>query len=214
MTNTIDNNERLKYLQVGMQLAANYHGVTEYDLIKSATFVNGVLEDLDAQKAIAGATLDLFDYAGESRDSITMEFEKIAALTQPLSLAEAKYYLGNSLDTFSEIARIGRSVDILEKAANVMSVVPNILGFGAGLTPQVAKVIAGLSIASGLGIGGLTWYLDRDASQNEQDTEAKYQQAEYYKRLGKDLKRKIQEDQNVAKAQNKAISNMTNGFVI
>lgn len=177
--------------RTGLAFGCAAKGTTASQLKKSATCVKTCLQDASVQSMLAKIASVIFTNAGAG-------FEKQAAAYNIMSErpgTRTKYvvdtYLAPVLDTLSACG--------MQKEAKVPFGISDLISGAAGAAGAAQDFVyksALLSAIGGAGLSALGWHLFRDMKEDDASAIAKHEQAKMYKRIAKDLQKRIdaQED--------------------
>lgn len=177
--------------RTGLAFGCASQGTTAAQLKKSATCVKACLQDESVQAILTKLASLIFSEAGEG-------FEKQAAVYEVMSNrpgARSKYvvdtYIAPVLDTLAACS--------MQKQAKVPFGLSDIISGAAGAAGAAQDFVyksALLSAIGGAGLSALGWHLFRDMKEDDASALAKHEQAKMYRRIAKDLQKRIdaQED--------------------
>lgn len=94
-------------------------------------------------------------------------------------------YVGIILEAFGKAIPALEEEERHEKAAGMVSkgMVANLIGRGVASTPEMIKTLAALGVGTGAGVGALSWYLNRDSQEDDQDLEVMRSRIDNYHRI-------------------------------
>ena len=171
-------NEHTKLYQdgyaMGIKEASVAYNADTADYYKAKQFVETSMESPEVQSMIAKVASVIFREAGDDFIPERAVYEVIQRNENPLTEFSKQAFLYPVLETLSGF----------EKSAGLSDAISKLFG---GL-PETAATMA---IGGGAALGGLGWLLNRDITSVEDDTEAKLEQARYYRRIAKDLQRRL-----------------------
>ena len=171
-------NEHTKLYQdgyaMGIKEASVAYNADTADYYKAKKCVETSMESPEVQRMIAKVASVIFREAGDDFIPERAVYEVLQRNENPLTEFSKQAFLYPVLETISGF----------EKSAGLFDVIGKLFG---GL-PETAATMA---IGGGAALGGLGWLLNRDITSVEDDTEAKLEQARYYRRIAKDLQRRL-----------------------
>ena len=171
-------NEHTKLYQdgyaMGIKEASVAYNADTADYYKAKQCVEASMESPEVQRMIAKVASVIFREAGDDFIPERAVYEVIQRNENPLTEFSKQAFLYPVLETLSGF----------EKSAGLSDAISKLFG---GL-PETAATMA---IGGGAALGGLGWLLNRDITSVEDDTEAKLEQARYYRRIAKDLQRRL-----------------------
>ena len=171
-------NEHTKLYQdgyaMGIKEASVAYNADTADYYKAKQCVETSMESLDVQRMIAKVASVIFREAGDDFIPERAVYEVLQRNENPLTEFSKQAFLYPVLETLSGFEKSAGLSDAISKLFN-------------GL-PETAATMA---IGGGAALGGLGWLLNRDITSIEDDTEAKLEQARYYRRIAKDLQRRL-----------------------
>ena len=171
-------NEHTKLYQdgyaMGIKEASVAYNADTADYYKAKQFVETSMESPEVQRMIAKVASVIFREAGDDFIPERAVYEVIQRNENPLTEFSKQAFLYPVLETLS----------CFEKSAGLSDAISKLFN---GL-PETAATMA---IGGGAALGGLGWLLNRDITSVEDDTEAKLEQARYYRRIAKDLQRRL-----------------------
>ena len=159
---------------MGIKEASVAYNADTADYYKAKQCVETSMESPDVQRMIAKVASVIFREAGDDFIPERAVYEVLQRNENPLTEFSKQAFLYPVLETLSGF----------EKSAGLSDAISKLFG---GL-PETA---ATMSIGGGAALGGLGWLLNRDITSIEDDTEAKLEQARYYRRIAKDLQRRL-----------------------
>lgn len=171
-------NEHTKLYQdgyaMGIKEASVAYNADTADYYKAKQCVEASMESPEVQRMIAKVASVIFREAGDDFIPERAVYEVLQRNENPLTEFSKQAFLYPVLETLSGF----------EKSAGLSDAISKLFG---GL-PETAATMA---IGGGAALGGLGWLLNRDITSVEDDTEAKLEQARYYRRIAKDLQRRL-----------------------
>jgi hypothetical protein len=171
-------NEHTKLYQdgyaMGIKEASVAYNADTADYYKAKQCVEASMESPEVQRMIAKVASVIFREAGDDFIPERAVYEVLQRNENPLTEFSKQAFLYPVLETLSGF----------EKSAGLSDAISKLFG---GL-PETAATMA---IGGGAALGGLGWLLNRDITSIEDDTEAKLEQARYYRRIAKDLQRRL-----------------------
>ena len=171
-------NEHTKLYQdgyaMGIKEASVAYNADTADYYKAKQCVKTSMESPEVQRMIAKVASVIFREAGDDFIPERAVYEVLQRNENPLTEFSKQAFLYPVLETLSGF----------EKSAGLSDAISKLFG---GL-PETAATMA---IGGGAALGGLGWLLNRDITSIEDDTEAKLEQARYYRRIAKDLQRRL-----------------------
>ena len=171
-------NEHTKLYQdgyaMGIKEASVAYNADTADYYKAKQCVEASMESPEVQRMIAKVAAVIFREAGDDFIPERAVYEVLQRNENPLTEFSKQAFLYPVLETISGF----------EKSAGLSDVISKLFG---GL-PETAATMA---IGGGAALGGIGWLLNRDITSVEDDTEAKLEQARYYRRIAKDLQRRL-----------------------
>lgn len=189
----------------GVKIACANMGIKPEEVVRHSAFSDAILRDETAQKDICKVAAGIFA-AADMEDSVEYNLynimSKSASVLNPVSVEKFIVPVVKALHKQANIVH----EELMEKSA-APSVLGGLLaktvGVGTSAIPELYKLYALLGAGAGTATGALTWYLNRDANQDDADIEAKEEQARHYKQIAKDIKKRLKLENNVT---NKSIS--------
>lgn len=173
--------------KMGLALGCATHGVTAAELRKKASKAYVCENDATFQKALAGIAETIFVRAGEDFKKSAAVYATIGKIEQPLTKFATATFISPILQTLaSEETRA-----TLVKEAGLLK---SIVGAGGALVNNTQEALYKLAILSLIG-GGAAGILAHTASrhmrEDNAEAEAKKEQAKHYRRIAKDLQKRI-----------------------
>ena len=159
---------------MGIKEASVAYNADTADYYKAKQCVETSMESPEVQRMIAKVASVIFREAGDDFIPERAVYEVLQRNENPLTEFSKQAFLYPVLETLSGF----------EKSAGLSDAISKLFG---GL-PETAATMA---IGGGAALGGLGWLLNRDITSVEDDTEAKLEQARYYRRIAKDLQRRL-----------------------
>lgn len=173
--------------EIGLALGCATHGISPATLRKQASKAHVCEHDLMFQKALAGVAETIFIKAGS-------EFKKEAAIYAQISKSEqplTKYATATFITPVLESLAKASKQDSLVKEANWFK---NIIGAGGALvnnTQEALYKLALLGLIGGGTAGVIANIASRHMREDNAEAEAKKDQARHYRRIAKDLQKRI-----------------------
>ena len=159
---------------MGIKEASVAYNADTADYYKAKHCVEASMEYPEVQRMIAKVASVIFREAGDDFIPERAVYEVLQRNENPLTEFSKQAFLYPVLETLSGFEKSAGLSDAISKLFN-------------GL-PETAATMA---IGGGAALGGLGWLLNRDITSIEDDTEAKLEQARYYRRIAKDLQRRL-----------------------
>lgn len=198
---------------VVMGCAANEVGIAEY--MKKTAKVELLDSSLNMQKAIAKIAHSIFSCAGDEYMAERNIYAVIGDKEYNLTPFSKAAYLKPVIDTLAEF---GKAEGDMEKDA-FFGPLKRIFGGALSYTPEIVQLAALLSVAGGSAAGATTWALGRDSTEQTADAEVKDAQAQYYRDLAREIKRKLKKNSIHRKTGDKATEeaireSIPDGFIV
>lgn len=92
------------------------------------------------------------------------------------------YALGKVIPELEQESAQTKSAGLVSKG-----MLANLVGRGVAATPEMIKTMAALGVGTGVGVGGLSWYLNRDSKEDEDDLEVMRSRIDNYNRITGEL---------------------------
>lgn len=175
--------------EAGVVLAGAYHnGSGNKEMAKVAE----LMASKEVQDSLCKAAMYILKAGGEADSTAYKLYETIEGFSGPLTKYSCDRFLNPVIATLNEASRELNGEPSVEKVASSLlpgaaSAVGKALGTGHNLVNNL-MLIGGLTGAS---LGGLAWYINRAARENDVEAEAKEEQARHYRRIAKDLQRRL-----------------------
>lgn len=149
-------------------------------------YVEAIMKNVPAKQALCKLATDLFDAAGQETFIQRHLFDvasKSASWDEMMDDLPAAF-----------IQALGKVESETEKNAGLVSkgMVANLVGRGIGTTPELLKYLAAGGVLTGAGLGGLSWYLNRDANEDDDDLEVMRSRIDNYKRITGEITDQLQ----------------------
>ena len=166
------------YRQFGMKMACVQAGAETKDLPEKEGYMEAIMASVPAKQALCKMASDIFDAAGQET-FIQRHLFDVASKT-----ASWDKDVHDDLVT-AFVAALGKVEESSEKNASLVSkgMMANLVGRGLGSTPEMLKYLAAGGVLTGAGLGGLSWYLNRDANEDDDDLEVMRSRIDNYKRI-------------------------------
>lgn len=133
--------------------------------------------------------------AGEEEESAAYNLVKaLEEADNPVTRYALRKYIYPIMDALnSESNDLEGILDAekVEKSASVLSRMAETAGSVIGSGKNIADSLLWLGGLTGASLGGLAWYVNRAAKETDAEAEAKDEQARHYRRIAKDLKRRM-----------------------
>lgn len=206
-----DNNYNAGY-NLGAQIACAVNNKPAGEAIKAAAFNSAIINDIQMQGDLCKVACAILDNAGEVGSEAFMLYKSASetiARGEQLTKTAAEAFLFPVVEALDAAAKRVHE-EVMEKSAgiglvNFFGKLFGTAGKGMALTDDIYNKLLALSIGVGGSGGALAWYLNRDANQDEADTETKLEQAKHYRRIAEDIKSRLASNssniQNAAKEQ-------------
>lgn len=173
----------------GMALSRAAAGMSEEEFRMSKAASAVIREDRDAQVTLCKIAKHILSSAGETGTAYRI-YDVIEKSAGAVSGVTFDTYLAPVLHAVAEAG----VKDGLDKAAKV-GIIPAAVAHTANLGSDAFKTLLAAAGLLGITGGGAWWAINRDPAEDDVETQLKRDQATYYKRLAKDLKRKVAQEE-------------------
>ena len=174
---------------LGFLLGSMDHGVPYNTVLEKKANYEAYIANEAYQKTLAKIGSGIFKNAGMQGCTTEKLFSKIASIEGPLTKEAADLLLSPIAETMTKYA----FVDWITEPA------------------KLAMITAALAGTAG---GGAWWALNRHAREEDAAVEVKKQQAEHYRRLARDIQKRLLLQQKQSPELIKALEEETEGFVV
>lgn len=148
--------------------------------------------DLSVQKLMCKAAKVILAAGGESESAEYKLYDVIDSFDSPMTKYSCQRFINPVIGVLCDEARREAGVVGIDKSAAILPGIASIFGKALGTGNNVLQNLLMFGGITGASLGGLTWYLNRAAKENDYKAEAKEEQAAHYRRIAKDLKKRIQ----------------------
>lgn len=190
-----------KGFDAGVKIACANLGITPGDVVRHSAFSDALLNDESAQKDICKVAAGIFA-AADMADSVEYNlFDVMSKSASKLSTVSVEKFIVPVLKSLEKQAKVVHE-ELMEKSASpsiLGGLLAKTVGAGTSVVPELYKLYALLGAGAGTATGALTWYLNRDANQDDADIEAKEEQAKHYTQIAKDIKKRLNLEDKVTK---------------
>ncbi|MCQ2172234.1 MAG: hypothetical protein MJZ17_05765 [Bacteroidales bacterium] len=160
-----------------------------------------MMDDANVQSALCKVAKYILEAGGEKGSIDYRIYDVIEKSAHPVSRFVSDTYIKPVIDTVNREVSLNRDdVQTIEKvaalSASSLPGIASIVGKSAGSVPNLVQLLLLIGGATGAATGGLTWYLNRAAKEDNVDAAAKEEQAAHYRRVAKDLQKRIQLEEN------------------
>lgn len=175
--------------EAGVALAGAYHNGSGNKVMAK---VAALMASKEVQDSLCKAAKYILEVGGEKDSTAYRLYDTIERFDGPLTKYSCDRFLNPVIATINEASRELNGEPSIEKVASSIlpgaaSVVGKTLGSGHSLINNL-MLLGGLTGAS---LGGLAWYVNRAAKENDIEADAKEEQARHYRRIAKDLQRRL-----------------------
>lgn len=187
-----------KGFDAGVKIACANLGITPEEIVRHSAFSDKILSDETMQKDICKIAAACFKAAGMDSSVEFHLYNTMAKSASALSPVSVEKFVVPVVKSLNKQARTLHE-ELMEKSAApsvIGGLMSKVFGTASGTIPDLYKLYALLGAGAGTATGALTWYLNRDAAQDSADVEAKEEQAKHYKQIAKDLKKRLNIEEN------------------
>lgn len=173
--------------EIGLALGCATHGVSPAHLRKQAAKAYTCEHDLTFQKALAGIAETIFIKAGSEFKKEAAIYAQVGKSEQPLTKYATATFITPVLESLAEASR----QDALVKEAGWFT---DIIGAGSAAvngTQEALYKLALLGLIGGGTTGVIANMVSRHMREDNAEAEAKKDQARHYRRIAKDLQKRI-----------------------
>lgn len=167
----------------GMKIASVVRGFNGSDAYTIEAANDTLLQDVHIQNMISKAAAVVLELGGEENSLHHRLFVKLAKATSPVSEVSVDRFITPVIEAFTEHGQRIRE-EGLSKQANKAAALFSL--FGGSLRNLFLA-----SLAVGGGAGTLGWLANRSATQDDADVEALEAQAQHYRNIAKDIKKRV-----------------------
>lgn len=173
----------------GVALAGAYHGgAGNIEMAK----VDRLMASREVQSSLCKAAKYILEAGGEKDSTAYKLYETIDGFNGPLTKYSCDRFLNPVIATLNEASRELNGEPSIEKvASSILPGVASAIGRAFGTGHSLIRNLMLFGGLTGASLGGLAWYINRAARENDVEAEAKEEQAKHYKRIAKDLQRRL-----------------------
>ena len=173
--------------KLGLALGCATNGITAAELRKKAALSYTCTHDAIFQKALAGIAETIFLKAGDEFKKSAALYSIIGSKEYPLTKYATATFITPVLQT---LAKESKRDSLVKEASTIKS----IIGAGGALVNNTQEALYKLALLSLIG-GGTAGIIAHTASRHmreeDAEAEAKKMQAKHYRRIAKDLQKRI-----------------------
>lgn len=171
----------------GLALGCATRGVTASSLRKQASKAATCMSDINFQKAIAGIAETIFVKAGDEFNKSAAIYATIRERKEPLTKFATATFIEPVIQTLAAAAQY----DSMTKEASWIKSISSAIGGLWGGTQDVLYKLALLGLIGGGTAGVVANIAGRHMREEDAEAEAKKEQAKHYRRIAKDLQKRI-----------------------
>lgn len=166
------------YKQFGMKMACVKAGASASELPEKEGYMEAIMASVPAKQALCKMASEMYDAAGQDT-FVQRHLFDVASKTASWD----RDVHDELVEVF--VSALGKVEAETEKHASLISkgMVANLVGRGLGSTPEMLKYLAAGGVLTGAGLGGMSWYLNRDANEDDDDLEVMRSRIDNYKRI-------------------------------
>lgn len=182
-------NEYKAGYNAGITLAGAYNGGAGLNVIETA---DRLMESKEVQNLLCKVAKYMLEAGGEGASAEYKLYDTIESYDGPITKYSCARFFNPVITTLNEVTREINGEASMEKiATSVIPGIASIVGKTFGTGHSLVNSLMLLGGLTGASLGGLAWYVNRAARENDIEAEAKEEQARHYKRIAKDLQRRI-----------------------
>lgn len=177
----------------GVKIACAIRGITPGDAIRRSSFADSALSTAAMQTAICKVAAYVLKEAGMSGSPEHVLYSSLSKSTGPLTQYSTERFITPVVKALAKEAKVVHEENMEKSAAQLLSTgaMMKLFGRSIGSGPEALRLLALLGVGGGASAGALTWALNRDATQDDADIEAKQKQAEHYRQIASDLQKRL-----------------------
>lgn len=198
MSNTIDlNSAREAGYNLGVQSACTALGANREAFDKMATVMEVLRTDAEGQKMLCKAAKLILADPGSYEWNIYDAIEKsgsVGAVAFDTYLEPVMHTLISA--RLEKVAMTKSAVKGLGALTGLGAMASGAYGAAKGAVTDIATLLGLLAVGGGALGGGTLWSINRDPEEADVDIQSKEEQAQYYRELAHDLKKRIALNEN------------------
>lgn len=203
----------------GVKIACAICGITPGDAVRRSAFTDAALSAAPMQIAICKVAAYIFEEAGRAGSPEHILYSNLSRSAGPLTNYSTERFITPVVKSLAKEAKAVHEDNMEKSAAQLLSTgaIMKLFGRSVGSGPEVLRLLALLGVGGGASAGALTWALNRDATQDDSDIEAKQRQAEHYRQIASDLQKRLNlenDNSSQAKAIKKTVDEQGEGAYV
>lgn len=196
--------------RMGLALGCATQGVTPATLRKQASKAEACLQNISFQQAIAGIAETIFVKAGSDFEKSAAIYATIRKQQTPLTKFATATFITPVIQTLSAAAQH----DALVKEASLLKSLGSAVSGLWGGTQDVLYKLALLGLIGGGTAGVVANIAGRHMREEDAEAEAKKEQAKHYRRIAKDLQKRIDATTNKSEFKKKIENEDESDYVL